>query len=440
MSALELVSAPQSPGSSEAMPAFDTAVRRSERTRISALQVVLKVAERCNINCSYCYYFNGGDEEALSKPAVITRETLGEVAAYLAQGVRDLEIPILYVSFHGGEPLMMKPELFDYACETIREKVGATAKVGFIVQTNGTIWNDRFADVFRRHEVSVGVSLDGGRSENDRFRLDHRGKSTFDRIMEKLEAMRINGFGTGGRHLSCISVLDSRNDYAQVYAELRAMGFQALNFLLPDRSHDSKLASGDSPADYGAALSAIARIYFEEDDVSISVRQLDAVLHYFQKLKEAETEEQRKGAEKEQIDYEIMVIHSDGSVALNDSYMPALAWWKATPKLHASDSTVRDYVDLPIRTDLSRKLAILPDACVHCEWRGICRGGDAENRFSTGNGFDNPSVYCVALKQFYATITECLVEGGYPEDELRKVLADTASAADLQSAQSKEAA
>src|SRR3546814_5493668 len=55
-------------------PAADTLVRRrewraSEPDSIDALQVVYKVAERCNINCSYCYYFHMGDETPLERPA-----------------------------------------------------------------------------------------------------------------------------------------------------------------------------------------------------------------------------------------------------------------------------------------------------------------------------------------------------------------------------------
>jgi len=39
---------------------------------IEALQVVYKVAERCNINCTYCYYFNMGEDTALTRPANAT--------------------------------------------------------------------------------------------------------------------------------------------------------------------------------------------------------------------------------------------------------------------------------------------------------------------------------------------------------------------------------
>ena len=39
----------------------------AEPDSIEALQVVYKIAERCNINCSYCYYFNMGDETPMLK-------------------------------------------------------------------------------------------------------------------------------------------------------------------------------------------------------------------------------------------------------------------------------------------------------------------------------------------------------------------------------------
>jgi hypothetical protein len=32
------------------------------------VEVVLKVAERCNIDCTYCYMFNKGDESFRRKP------------------------------------------------------------------------------------------------------------------------------------------------------------------------------------------------------------------------------------------------------------------------------------------------------------------------------------------------------------------------------------
>ena len=35
------------------------------------LQFVLKVASRCNLNCSYCYVYNKGDETWRSRPSIM---------------------------------------------------------------------------------------------------------------------------------------------------------------------------------------------------------------------------------------------------------------------------------------------------------------------------------------------------------------------------------
>ena len=58
----------------------------------------------------------------------------------------------------------------------------------------------------------------------------------------------------------------------------------------------------------------------------------------------------------------------------------------------------------------------LPGGCTGCRWRQVCRGGDFENRFSTRNGFDNPSVYCDAYKVMYQNVCDELVRNGYPAD------------------------
>src|SRR5580765_3806373 len=74
---------------------------------IEALQVVYKVAERCNINCTYCYYFNMGEDTALTRPANASLAVTESLARWIAQGCAELRIPSVNVTFHGGEPAMI---------------------------------------------------------------------------------------------------------------------------------------------------------------------------------------------------------------------------------------------------------------------------------------------------------------------------------------------
>jgi hypothetical protein len=102
----------------------------SEPNAIDCLQVVYKIAERCNLNCSYCYYYNMGDETSLSRPARATLGVTADLARWLAQGVRELGIRKVHISFHGGEPMLVRAAEFARAL---------TAEVGPLATASATL-------------------------------------------------------------------------------------------------------------------------------------------------------------------------------------------------------------------------------------------------------------------------------------------------------------
>src|SRR3546814_1812589 len=88
-------------------PAADTLVRRrewraSEPDSIDALQVVYKVAERCNINCSYCYYFHMGDETPLERPAYAPHAVTERLAHWMRSEEHTSELQsLMRISYAG---------------------------------------------------------------------------------------------------------------------------------------------------------------------------------------------------------------------------------------------------------------------------------------------------------------------------------------------------
>jgi uncharacterized protein len=59
--------------------------------------VLVKVASRCNINCTYCYVYNMGDDGWRDMPALISRETVGALAEALGELARDQAKPFATV-------------------------------------------------------------------------------------------------------------------------------------------------------------------------------------------------------------------------------------------------------------------------------------------------------------------------------------------------------
>jgi uncharacterized protein len=98
-------------------------VERYAEVFFRGIDVVLKVTERCNLNCTYCYYFNGNDQSFKSKPPLMTLEVLEKTLDFLAKGAEDLGIEKMDIIFHGGEPMLMRKNRFSEFCTVIRNRL-----------------------------------------------------------------------------------------------------------------------------------------------------------------------------------------------------------------------------------------------------------------------------------------------------------------------------
>ncbi len=383
----------------------------AEPGSIEALQVVYKVAERCNINCTYCYYFNMGEETALERPARASIDVTDALARWIAQGCEDLSIPCTKVTFHGGEPTLMGVKRFGDACRRLRDIIQPAATVLLSIQTNGTLLDDQWVAAFIEHGVGVGVSIDGPQAANDRFRLDHRGRSSFRKTEQAIQRL-VEAHESGGPLPSTISVLHSGNDYRGVYRYLRALGVKDMTFLLPDRNADDvEFISSGAAKQYGSCLSDIFYEWLGEDNKEVHINFVDRLLPHF-----------RPDVAPSQVFWrprktnQVVIARSDGTVAIDDTFIPALSWYAGTPVYSTDKTTLREFLADPIFQEIEETGKLLPSGCTGCRWRNACRGGDLENRFSARKGFDNPSVYCDAYKVMFQYMCDELVRNGYPAD------------------------
>ena len=142
--------------------------------------VVWNVTRRCNLKCVHCYAHATGEA---AKDELSTGE--GKI---LLDDLAQFGCPV--VLFSGGEPLVRKDllELADYAV-----KLGMRA----VISTNGTLITRSMAQALKDVGLSyVGISLDGMREVNDRFRGV---KGSFDRAMAGIEHCQQAGIKVGLR-------------------------------------------------------------------------------------------------------------------------------------------------------------------------------------------------------------------------------------------------
>ncbi len=161
---------------------FDpTLFKPALRTRL----LILQSTPFCNIDCDYCYLPNR------SVTARMEMATIRRAAQRLAED--GLLGPSLTVVWHAGEPLTLPPSYYDEAVATIDEVLGGSCTISHSVQTNGTLINDAWCDLFARHRFRVGISVDGPADLHDAHRRTRTGRDTHARVVSGMQCLRSHG-------------------------------------------------------------------------------------------------------------------------------------------------------------------------------------------------------------------------------------------------------
>jgi uncharacterized protein len=168
---------------------FDTGVvSKAGRTRTQV--VLLKpVGDHCNLRCTYCYEIQRlqGSHKKVMSTALL--RTYLENILRPGSAVSDIFI-------HGGEPLLAGLPFFQVLIDIIRE-LGLYGKLSLGVQTNATLLDDEWITFLKEHGFHLGISLDGDRAINDRYRIDHKGRGSYDRVLDGIRLLQQNDMEFG---------------------------------------------------------------------------------------------------------------------------------------------------------------------------------------------------------------------------------------------------
>lgn len=393
----------------------------TQKLKVRRLQVIFKVVERCNLACSYCYYFFGGDQSYKERPARASLDIAEQLDQFLRAGVAALDINEVDIVFHGGEPMLQRIGDFDQMCERFKAIATPNCRVNLAIQTNGTRFSPEWNKILVRHRIAIGVSVDGPPEVNDPNRPFHNGKGSTATIERGLALLRSDDRDFFNRRVGSLTVLDAGQDYRQAIDYfVDVLGITTQGYLLPDCSHDDGIPGDHSARDYGSILCSIFDAWVARGD--LSVREIANLLRRFQKAYVSEAGKaamERLAADRVQIlPNHVLVVHSNGDLKVDDSYIPAAAWQQAAPVANLASTSLEAYLRDPCFEELYTALQTPPDECAGCRWLAICGGGDLENRWSSDKRFNNPSIFCEGLKMFYERIVSYLIQHGYPAEDI----------------------
>ncbi|HSW74712.1 MAG TPA: radical SAM protein [Candidatus Saccharimonadales bacterium] len=187
-----------------------------------------------NSGCNYCYVFEDYDPDV--KPAVMDSETTVRYAERIAEHAATRKLSVVRAVMHGGEALLY-PKKIDEAATALRTLL--SCELGISLQTNGTIDIEKHIPMLQRHNISVGVSIDGGREAFNRHRRGRKGEDVYDRVVHTANILRRSGLTWG-----ILGVIDPRNNPEEVVEDLAALKPHSIS-LFPSLIKMDNEAKGD---------------------------------------------------------------------------------------------------------------------------------------------------------------------------------------------------
>jgi len=245
--------------------AVELTAQNSERLMMGLL--VIQPSPFCNIDCDYCYLPNRTDTRRMDH-AVLQRVMEKIWGSGLVGGPFDL-------LWHAGEPLAVPIKWYEEAFRIINRFPNAEQFATHSFQTNGTLLNDKWCEFIERHQVEVGLSIDGPAHIHDHHRKTRKGEGTFDTAMKGLEVLKRNDVPFGVISVISDVSVDRPDELYEFYRENDITG---VGFNIEEVEGANQNSSLDAAGDGLERVRRFLQRFYERnkaDGFPIGVREFD---------------------------------------------------------------------------------------------------------------------------------------------------------------------
>ncbi|HUR33428.1 MAG TPA: radical SAM protein, partial [Vicinamibacterales bacterium] len=229
-------------------------------TPLPLTTMVLNVTNQCNLACTYCYEY--GEDKIVdtangTQPKFMSIETAKQSVEFMLKEAGDNAVA--HLTFFGGETLMNFPVLKETIAYARERGTAVGKEVDFSLTTNATLLKPDVIEFLVENEVGVTVSFDGPPEMQNKFRVFHNGRGSYDIAAPKIKALlqKQTRRPVGARVTLTQGNLDVRRIYEHLTEEIgfREVGFAPVttapnrDYALDEQGYDYMLAQFTSLAD-----------------------------------------------------------------------------------------------------------------------------------------------------------------------------------------------
>ncbi|WID99528.1 cyclophane-forming radical SAM/SPASM peptide maturase GrrM/OscB [Bosea vestrisii] len=345
--------------------------------------LVLQSTSFCNISCEYCYLPDR------NRRHVMSLATVQDAIAFIFN--ENLAAPDLTVLWHSGEPLVLKPDWYRKAFDAVSQACPQGVALPHAIQTNATLINGEWCDLFEEYGIRVGVSLDGPASIHDARRKTRSGRGTHDQVMRGVSLLQKRHIPFHVIAVVSAASLDAADDIIDFFAShgITEVGFNIEE--IEGASKTSTLTACSAERVYDFFERAIERAL--TFDPPVIVREKRDFLHFL-----ASPIFGRMSSNAQNSPFCIVTVSANGELF---TFSPELAG------LTDVEGTSYSLGSLPgaslegiLKSDrfqsMSREIRLGVDLCrSSCAYFDVCLGGAPVNKLAENGTFASAqTMYC----------------------------------------------
>lgn len=345
--------------------------------------LILQPTPYCNINCDYCYLPDRSNSKKMSAD-VIDRA----IDLVLKSGLVKDRLSIVW---HAGEPLAVPPAFYEDAFARIGSRA-TEITITHSIQTNGTVIDQRWCDLFAKHAVSVGVSVDGPAFIHDLHRKDRRGRGTHSSVMRGIEHLKNNSIPF---HAIAVVTADSLAYPDEIFEFFLNLGAFQLGFNIEELEGVHTLSTLTAAAT-DKVETFFRRVYALQQKSSqyLPIREFDRAYNSIANVSNSDA----SCGNQQTVPFGILSVDWAGNLS---TFSPEL--------LGSSSASYNNFVFGNIQTDNLETLLQNPvflrlateihagvqNCAAKCEYFAFCGGGAPANKFYENGDFSSTeTMYC----------------------------------------------
>lgn len=180
----------------------------------------------CNLRCKYCFYEDEAQNRTQHSMGIMKEELADTLIRQVFETV-DSDGTVSF-AFQGGEPTVAGLPYFRHFVEKVKQCRPPRVRVGFAIQTNGTLLNEEWAQFLKAEGFLVGLSVDGFREAHEAHRVDAEGNGTWKRVLTAKALL--DQYAVDYNALCVVTGRCARHP-EKAYGSLKNLGFRYIQFI-----------------------------------------------------------------------------------------------------------------------------------------------------------------------------------------------------------------